>query len=155
MVSPGSYSIFRILRSRCVHLARWLFRKIACQTIYVPGTRVARTVRQSLTSLEPCQLLLPLLNSHRALTGHRPSHFFYRLSQGTAVQSVPPSERSAGSSSASTGRSPTLKQLPDRRRKTCHAISSAGPLDEVITAASTGWSTYKRYRSHAVYLAVR
>jgi hypothetical protein len=110
-VSPGLYSIFLTSRSRCVRLARWLCRKIACQTIYVPSIRVARIVRQLLTSSELCPLLLPSLNLHRTLTGHRPSHSFYHLNQGTAVPSVSPSERSAGSSSASTEKSHILKRL--------------------------------------------
>jgi hypothetical protein len=30
----------RSTEERCVRLARWLCRKVACQTIYVPGTKV-------------------------------------------------------------------------------------------------------------------
>jgi hypothetical protein len=111
LISAGPAASSRFGQAHPISPAALVRRRVAtrmrildCLNIYVPDTRVARIVRQSLMSSELCPLLLPSLNLHCALMGHHPSHFFHYLSQGTAVLSVSPSEQSAGSSSSMTPR---------------------------------------------------
>lgn len=83
LISAGPASSSRLGQAQPTSPVASVRRRVAARRrvldyliIYVAGTRIARIVRQSLTSSELCPLLLQSLTLHRALMGHRPSHFF-------------------------------------------------------------------------------